>query len=213
MIFRLTIAALLILLPVDARAQAPGWTKSPAIIILGAADDPRVPLIRDAVAFWNGVMLEISSPFRLREATVAQNPIPEMELKKLSEITVGGLAGKFPMPDGVRSAPGDMVIALADIDFVSFAARWPDENKALVAIKSHKAWPLTLPNVMRNVIAHEIGHAIGLFHNADPAMLMCGRPAECRPELFRSDGARYFPLTEQDRNDLRRMYAGNGIRN
>lgn len=46
--------------------------------------------------------------------------------------------------------------------------------------------PLTLANVARNVIAHELGHAIGLGHNNDAAKLMCGRPAPCRPDVFRS---------------------------
>jgi hypothetical protein len=65
---------------------------------------------------------------------------------------------------------------MASAGFISFGARWPSMEKALVAIKTDRAWPMTLPNVARNVIAHEIGHVIGLRHNSDPTMLMCGRP-------------------------------------
>jgi hypothetical protein len=45
-------------------------------------------------------------------------------------------------------------------------------GKGLVGTKSARAYPLTLPNVARNVIAHEPGYAIGLAHNSDPTMLM-----------------------------------------
>ena len=57
----------------------------------------------------------------------------------------------------------------------------------------------TLPNVARNVVAHELGHAIGLAHNSDPTMLMCGRPAPCQPMEFQSATKHYFPLTGDEK--------------
>jgi len=58
----------------------------------------------------------------------------------------------------------------------------------------------------QNVIAHELGHAIGLGHNDDPTTLMCGRPAPCRPSLFQSQEARFFPLTDREKALLLKMY-------
>jgi hypothetical protein len=35
---------------------------------------------------------------------------------------------------------------------------------------------------------------------------MCGRPAQCRPDLFRSDQPRMFPLTDDEKRQLLTMY-------
>jgi hypothetical protein len=76
-------------------------------------------------------------------------------------------------------------------------------------MSSAHVYPRTIPNVARNVIAHEIGHAISLGHNCDPRMLMCGRSAPCRPALFGSKGARYFPLKPDEKAELKQMYPVN----
>jgi hypothetical protein len=40
-------------------------------------------------------------------------------------------------------------------------------------------------------------------------MLMCGRSAPCRPALFGSKGARYFPLKPDEKAELKQMYPVN----
>jgi hypothetical protein len=206
------ILCLALLLPLSSGAQprgaAPwgiGWTQSPAIVVLGFETDPRVGLVREAVDFWNRTLAELGTPFRLASVTPAGGTIPVEELRGLSEgiLNRTGLPG---FPEAARALPGDLIVVLSEGEFVSFAARWPSSGKALVGIRTQRTPPLSLPNVARNLIAHELGHAIGLGHNADPAMLMCGRPAPCRPDAFFSRTERFFPLTEGDRAELLRMY-------
>src|SRR5438105_11470885 len=53
----------------------------------------------------------------------------------------------------------------------------------------------------------EIGHAMGLGHNSDPATLMCGRPAPCRPDALASSNEHYLPLTSAEKVQLLALYA------
>jgi hypothetical protein len=111
------------------------------------------------------------------------------------------------IPPALRDLPGDITIVLAKSAFVSFTGPPFGENpKRIVGIRGARVPPMSLPNVPRNVIAHELGHAIGLGHNSEPATLMCGRPASCRPDLFRSDRPHMFALTEDERRRLLTLY-------
>jgi hypothetical protein len=73
------------------------------------------------------------------------------------------LSGTQPgFPPEFASIPGDIVTALSNGDFVSFSTHWAN-GKGLVAIKSGQAYPMTLPNVARNVVAHELGMRLALL--------------------------------------------------
>jgi len=211
---RQLIAGIALLAPSLALAQTPGmgggagpapWRKIPSVTVLWIADDARVQLVRDAVEYWNGVFAEIGTPFRLGKVSLAVGTIPIEQLRELSDRAVT-YTGRPDFPANLSQVPGDLIVALSEGDFISFGFTWAQQQKALVGIKNDRLLPLKLPNVARNVTAHELGHAIGLRHNSDPTMLMCGRPAPCRPAAFTNGTARFFPLTDREKETLRAMY-------
>lgn len=175
----------------------------PAITVFGLPGDPRVPMVHDAVAYWNQTFAEIGSGFRLGAISLTAGAVPPGALVTMSqEVVAQGI--RPPMPDWLRGIPDQIVVALSNEDFVSFTMRWAETG--LAAIRNVAAYPLTLPNVARNVIAHELGHAICLGHNNDPRLLMCGRPAPCRPTEFQSSTEHFFPLADDEKALLLRLY-------
>jgi hypothetical protein len=177
--------------------------KSLSVTVIGAdSSDPRWAAVEEAVAFWNQELAHAGVDLRLDPVTLTVHPVPEEALRQLSEAILGG-RWEREIPRELQPIPGDILVALAHGDFISFGLRWSRERKGLVGMRRVDMPPLSLPNVLRNVTAHELGHVLGLRHNSDPATLMCGRPASCRPALFASDTPHFFPLTEADRTTLR----------
>jgi hypothetical protein len=118
--------------------------------------------------------------------------------------------GRGPATTRLRASlagvPGDIIIALSESDLISFGMPWRAGSQGVVAVRRSDMLPLSLPNAVRNVVAHELGHVLGLSHNRDSTTLMCGRPAPCRPAAFASDTVRFFPLTASDERWLQERW-------
>lgn len=186
--------------------RARPWNKIPTIVVLGQEGDWRNQLVNDAVDFWNKQLGEIGSGFRLGPVRFVSETIPGSELATLRQAVNEEKRALVGPPSGFIQIEGDLIIALSDAAFNSFVMSFQKTHKRLIAIGSFQAAPLRFTNVGRNVMAHELGHGIGLGHNNDPTKLMCGRPAPCRPGEFRSEAERFFPLMEQEKQVLLKLY-------
>lgn len=166
------------------------------ILVIPDATEARTDLVRDAIDHWNSVLAGTGSKVRFGEMTIARVPV---DVSALSDRSDSDRRKAVPARMRWRELPADIIVVMTDEDLASFTVPTGVNDQVLVVIRSTRTEPLNRPNVARNVIAHELGHALGLQHNADPTTLMCGLPASCPPALFESRPARFFPLTHEDR--------------
>jgi hypothetical protein len=107
----------------------------------------------------------------------------------------------------LAAPPGRLVIAMSPVNHTSFAV-YPRRGNAVVAVITSPKGLDTLgdPGLARNVIAHELGHAMGIRHNDNPLALMCGRPAFCddRRALMAAPG--YMRLTPAENSAVLQLY-------
>lgn len=201
------IAVLLCGVPLSTSSAEEPFNRS--VIVLSPDEaDGRLVATREAIAFWNQALSDLNVRTRLLEPEIIiASPISrslEAYVRLISQfggrVPQGSAGPKQPV--GLAELPGDIVVLLSTQPILSFA--WPiaDRGRYLLAIQTDRSPPLSASGVSRNVIAHELGHALGLVHNGNPTTLMCG---PCRSDVFTSDEPPFLPLASQDRARLLKL--------
>ena len=179
------------------------------VVVVPEADDPRVAHTRAAITFWNRTLADLGLDVRLREAALVVGP-PGMRAIETFARFVSQRGGRIPKGrDGPQPPPelaalgGDVVVLLSRQPLLPFA--WPliGSPDHLVAIRTARIGRPREDTVLRNVIAHELGHTLGLRHNRGGASLMCG---PCSSLAARESPGGWLPLTARDRSLLRALH-------
>ncbi|MBJ82309.1 MAG: hypothetical protein CL462_05310 [Acidimicrobiaceae bacterium] len=207
-IMKVTALVVLLVLVVAVETDA----AEPAILILTPtlADD-RVEPSQEAIAFWNDRLAEVGVRLRLADAEiVVESPALrtlETYARQVATRAAGLPAGSYEPapPAALTELSEDVVILLSRQDIMSFT--WPvprvSPPRHLVVIRAVRGPYRRDPMVSRHVVAHELGHVLGLEHNAESHTLMCG---PCQPLTAEPDETGFLPLTESDRTRLLELY-------
>jgi hypothetical protein len=175
------------------------------VIVTPSPSDARFVAAREAIAFWNGTLSDLRLRPRLLETSVSVAPPMSRRLETYTR-QIWNLAGRSTPAENSPVPPAELIDLEADIVvFLSrqriFSFAWPfaARTRFFIGISTDTSAPLSYPNVARNVIAHELGHALGLAHNGNTRTLMCG---PCESLLYRSQEPVFFPLTPDERARL-----------
>jgi Matrixin len=179
------------------------WRKIPSITVVSDVDDARLSAVYDAIRFWNDTFFGLGSPFHFGPVAHVAEAIPYGEIRqyrwaaRLSDWSTGW----YDLSSRLSDIPGDVIVALSDGP-VSSALYLVSPRRVLVTIRKFRTYDTNPPTTVygaQDTIAHELGHAIGLDHNADPTSLMCG-------PCHLPDRDRISSLTDGEKRLLLKMY-------
>ena len=209
----LAVAALAVGSLTAAAGEPPGFPPGNASILIltpSAADD-RVAPSREAIAFWNDRLAELAVATRFAEPRVVVESPAARALENYAR-QVAQRATRLPAGDAEPPPPAalvdlgaDVVVLLSRQDILSYT--WPlprvSPRRYLVVIRAVRGPYRTDAMVTKHVVAHELGHTLGLDHNAEPHTLMCG---PCQPLTAEPDATGFLPLTNGDRARLEALH-------
>jgi hypothetical protein len=193
-------------------ANLAGAAELSIVVLVPAMADDRLDPARQAIAFWNdrlaelGVETGLSGPAIVVDSPVARSL--ENYARQVATRAVGLPGGAYEPapPAALTDLDGDIIVLLSRQDIMSYA--WPmprvSPPRYFVVIRAVRGPYRNDPMVSRHVVAHELGHALGLDHNAEPHTLMCG---PCQPLTAEPDATGFLPLTDGDRERLRDLHA------
>ena len=210
---RVTFTLLVAVSLLPAAPAAPQVLEHRVVIITSDAADERVTQTREAVAFWNRTLSDLELGVRLREAEliIASQDSRALEnyARQVSQRggrVPRGTAGPQP-PSELTELQADVVVLLSRQPLMPFAWSLPSSPGSpgyFVAIRTAELRRPSDDKVLRNVIAHELGHTLGLTHNRATATLMCG---PCSSVAAEDNPLEWLSLTADDRARLRALHA------